>query len=227
MNTPASQCWAVVPVKAVSSAKQRLARLLSEAERAELVRCMLTDVLVALSGATRIAGTLVVTRDPALTALAASHGASVLAESRPGLSAAVGEAAGRLAARGIAAMLALPADLPLLSGAAIDDLVASHRGGITVATDAARDGTNALLCNPPGAIDFHYGPGSCRAHMAAAAARGVPARCLTVPALALDIDTPADLADLVRAAAGGASHAWLVSHGIAARLQAEHAQATA
>ena len=72
--------WAIVPVKNLPQAKQRLAGVLSASERRALFRAMLEDVLGALSKNKSIAGILVVTRDDEATTLAASYGARVLEE---------------------------------------------------------------------------------------------------------------------------------------------------
>ena len=51
-----SPLWAVVPVKNLQDAKQRLASVLSAGERLELFRAMLEDVLSALSECRGLAG---------------------------------------------------------------------------------------------------------------------------------------------------------------------------
>ena len=51
--------WALVPVKAGGLGKQRLARHLSEAQRGELVRVMLGEVLEALAATAAIQKVLV------------------------------------------------------------------------------------------------------------------------------------------------------------------------
>ena len=45
MANPNKQLWAVVPVKSMAQAKQRLAGVLAAHERAALARAMLQDVL--------------------------------------------------------------------------------------------------------------------------------------------------------------------------------------
>ena len=57
-------------------------------------------------------------------------------------------------------------------------------------------GTNALVLSPPDAIEPSFGPDSLERHVAAAEAAGVPHRVEEVPGLALDVDTPDDLAAL-------------------------------
>ena len=67
-----------VPVKDLVNAKQRLIPFLSPSERGDLARAMLEDVLDALARA-QVGPVLVVTRDPAVEALARRHGAGTLA----------------------------------------------------------------------------------------------------------------------------------------------------
>mgnify|MGYP001183629231 FL=1 len=57
------EIWAVVPVKAFASAKQRLSGVLTGSQRAELARAMLQDVIATLRATTRISRILVVTND--------------------------------------------------------------------------------------------------------------------------------------------------------------------
>src|SRR5206468_2259330 len=70
---------AAVPVKDLVNAKQRLVPALGVAERAALAAAMLEDVLAAL-GAARLDRVWVVTREPAVGALARAGGAEPLAE---------------------------------------------------------------------------------------------------------------------------------------------------
>src|SRR5437773_1301945 len=70
---------AAVPVKDLINAKQRLVPALGAAERAALAAAMLQDVLAALAAA-RLDRVWVVTREPAVLALARARGAEPLAE---------------------------------------------------------------------------------------------------------------------------------------------------
>lgn len=67
--------WAVVPIKELDGAKQRLAPLLSPAQRRALIEVMMGEVLEAVAGAKRLAGILVVTLDPQATAIGRRLGA--------------------------------------------------------------------------------------------------------------------------------------------------------
>ena len=65
--------WAILPVKEMAGAKQRLAALLSPEERIALMRVMVEDVVAALCGASGLAGIALVTLDPWASELAARH----------------------------------------------------------------------------------------------------------------------------------------------------------
>jgi len=119
-----------------------------------------------------------------------------------GLNGAVTEAAQLLRQRGAATMLVLHGDLPAVTPSEIERLLALHRRGpgghLTLVPDSARQGTNLLAASPPNAIPFAYGAGSFQAHCHLAHARGMAVQVMHSAALALDIDTPADLAELKR-----------------------------
>ncbi|HVS13883.1 MAG TPA: 2-phospho-L-lactate guanylyltransferase [Thermoanaerobaculia bacterium] len=203
----ASRPWALVPVKSPRDAKSRLAAVLGPAERAALVEHMLRDVLAALRSCTRLAGIALITPDSEVAALAEREGAHPLEEDpreeRPGPNAAIRQARHLLAQRGATAMLVVPGDVPLLTGAAVARLLDAlpATGGVVIAPDAARVGTNALLCAPPGLIDPAFGPGSFVEHQARARRAGVEPIVLALPELALDLDEPADLRRLLQARA--------------------------
>ncbi len=72
--------WAVVPLKNIRHAKQRLAPFLTPAERSELMLAMITDVLTALTHTPDLAGILLVSRAPEATDLARAHGCELYAE---------------------------------------------------------------------------------------------------------------------------------------------------
>jgi 2-phospho-L-lactate guanylyltransferase len=100
-------------------------------------------------------------------------------------------------AAGAAAVLILPIDLPEVSTAAIDAVLASldhepRRPLVAIVADRHGRGTNALLLAPPDAIDTCFGGDSHAAHARAAADAGATLVELGGP-LALDLDTPDDL----------------------------------
>jgi len=120
-----SRVWAVVPIRGLETAKTRLGGGLDAEERVELVTWMLRRTLRATHAAHSIAGTVVVTMDPAAAGLAKEHGAIGLVELAPGLNPAIEAGRSVAVARGATAVLVLPADIPGVSAAAIDDLLAA------------------------------------------------------------------------------------------------------
>ena len=78
-----------------------------------------------------------------------------------------------------------------------------------VVPDRHGTGTNALLLTPPDALTPSFGPGSCARHQELAVAQGRRPKWWMSPTLALDVDTPDDLAALqqtLAATRGGAAH---------------------
>jgi 2-phospho-L-lactate guanylyltransferase len=194
--------WAVVPVKSFASTKQRLAGALAPEDRARLARAMFGDVLDALTHAPSLAGLLVVTADPDAVEMARVAGAQVLHETRgEGTAAAVALAARELAAAGRAGMLVLPADVPAITVADVETLIAAHarqtakdkQAAVTLVPAGADGGTNALVCSPPDALPPCFGPDSFRRHVALAQQLGMQPCVLSLARLSRDIDRPEDL----------------------------------
>lgn len=220
MSAPA---LAVIPVKPLGAALGRLGGVLGAPERRALQAAMLVDVLAACRAAPALAGTLVVTADPEVGALARAGGAQVIDEgdAPQGMNAAVRRGLAAAGRAGAGAALVLTADLPLVRP---DDLAALAAAVPDLAPAAAlapsRDGTgtNAMLVRPPGALAPRLGPGSLARHLAEAARRGVTVALCERPGLALDVDTPADLVALCAAGASGATGAVLARAGLAGGL---------
>jgi 2-phospho-L-lactate guanylyltransferase len=195
MNARRNIC-AVVPVKETTDAKQRLARALSGAQRRQLALAMLEDVLATLAEVRELAGILVVTVDPAASAMAACHRARVFAGgARDGHTGAVMAAAQLLAAESCD-LLELPGDVPLVAADDIRHLIAAHGNAPAFTIVPARDelGSNAVLCSPADAVPMRFGDNSFFPHLAAARACGIEPKVVQLPRIALDIDTPEDLA---------------------------------
>jgi 2-phospho-L-lactate guanylyltransferase len=181
-----------IPVKRLARAKSRLEALLGPDQRRRLVLAMLADVLAAARAVVEPGRCMVVGADPEVADLAGRLGAAFLRDPGRGLNAALRHAAARAAAAGAAWLLVLPGDVPAATPADLARLLAED-ADVVVVPARAGDGTGALLLRPPQAIAFRFGPGSCRAHVAEAAARHLAWRLLPVPALAQDVDRPQDL----------------------------------
>ena len=189
--------WAVVPVKELDRAKERLAPLLSTELRRALMLTMLEDVLGALAEAPGLEGLAIVTVDPAARQMAMRYGARIIeAGARDGHSGAVAAAARLLAEEGQPGMLTLPGDIPLVTPGEIIRLLAAHRlaPAFTIAPSRDERGSNAIVCSPPEAVPLRFGEDSYFPHLRAAEACGIRPTVQRLPGIALDVDTPEDLA---------------------------------
>ena len=191
---------AVVPLKALSSAKSRLSGVLSERERQDLVASLFHGVLRACLGATRVDQVLVVAGDSMGLLLADPRRSLTMLEREPGLSGALALADEQLERMGAESSVVVVADLPFVGPDDLDRLCAAAPDGPCVVVAPAGDGgTGALFRRPATVIPTAFGPGSAAAHLAAAAAAGVPALTVSAPGLATDLDTPEQL-DMLRSA---------------------------
>lgn len=209
--------WAVVPVKALGEAKQRLAAVLPLEARRKLVLVMLQDVLAALRQVERLGPVLVVTPDAFVAELAESNGTMVLREEQGrGHSAAATAGLTHALVHGALQALTLPADVPLVTPDELRSVVAA--AGVaegpraTLVPSRDGDGTNALLIAPPDALEPSFGPGSFARHVAQAEARRIGCRVLHLPGLGTDIDEPRDLLRLIQEKQGCKRYGFLEAH---------------
>ena len=218
---------AVVPLKNLSQAKSRLAPLLSDLERRNLVVAMFGDVLAALKQAKGLSDIFVVA-DGLNDRL---DGVSLILEvENRGYDEAVCAALADPRVFGAEAMLVLPGDLPMVRPGDIEAFIdkfnckESKTGklvGPMVRIAPARDGdgTNALLLAPPGLMASQFGPGSFARHRAAAEALISTVEIVTPPGLAVDIDTPQDLLDFCARDGDTGTHDFLRRSGVVDRLK--------
>lgn len=187
----------VIPAKPLDRALSRLAGVLGPEVRCAVQTAMLTDVVAAATGFSD--QVIVVSADQRVAMIAASCGAQVVPDAVPaaGIDVAV--------SRGVAVIdsdevLVLMGDLPLATSADLHAVaVALGRGpGIACAVSADGTGTNALYLRPPRVIATAFGVDSLERHVVAATDAGVRAVSLVAPGLERDIDTPDDLAALLR-----------------------------
>lgn len=218
--------WAVLPIKDLDAAKQRLTDVLSPAERRGLFRAMVEDVLAALAAVDALDGVMIVSGDPEAAALADRYGARLLHEpENQGHTAAVTTAASVLVAEGADGMVQVPGDVPLITAEEVAGVLAMHGAGRAMTIVPAHDerGSNCVVLSPPDVMPLRFGNDSFFPHLASARERGLEPRIVEMPGLALDIDTPADLTLLLQRPAPTRTHVFLDESGIAARLGASSA----
>jgi len=191
---------AVLPVKRLDAAKQRLAAGIDEERRRELAAAMVADVLDAIGEARAIERLIVVSGDPIAQELASKAGAEVVPDPEDAGHVQAAQAGiVRAEAEGAERVVLLAGDCPLLDPRELDRLltgVPTHYVGIV--PDRHGTGTNALLLSPPSAIVPAFGEGSRDRHVEAARAAGLPFGIEELPSIELDLDTPADVIALQR-----------------------------
>ncbi len=193
--------YILIPVKDLTRAKQRLATLMSQAERTQLAWAMLENTFAAAAQTRTIDRVAIVTLyQPAIT-LAEKYGMEVILEREQiSESASVDFGSQELLKRGAEAVLRLPLDLPLITAADIEQILAcdAHAPSTIIVPSHEGTGTNAILRRPPALFPSHFGPGSLAKHLAEAESINAQCRVLELPRLALDIDEPQDVAALLR-----------------------------
>jgi 2-phospho-L-lactate guanylyltransferase len=204
--------WAVVIARVGNGAKSRLAGVLDVGQRHELALAMLNDVLdVCTSPEAPLDGTIAVANQP--IAIRTSRVLTIQdAGCDMNLAALIGlQAAHRY---GATTAIVLPGDIPLLSAKDLQLLVATaahHARAVVVGASRDRQGTNALLLRPPDAIVPAFGPPSVERHVRLGDSAGATTHVLHNLGLALDVDTPPDLAALADLPVGARTAEFLVA----------------
>jgi 2-phospho-L-lactate guanylyltransferase len=202
---------AILPIKNLDQAKQRLSPELDPTPRRALVEAMFSDTLVALRRAKALPDVLVISSDSRAQRIAEGYGATVLADADSGHNDAALIGLRRASDLGTDRALLLPADCPLIDPAELDQLAQwpTPERGVLVVPDRHGTGTNGLLLHPPDAMEPSFGEGSHARHLGNARAAGVHAETVQLPSLALDLDTADDLSVIEQTLAsrrGGAAH---------------------
>jgi 2-phospho-L-lactate/phosphoenolpyruvate guanylyltransferase len=185
-------------VKRFTAAKQRLDAALEPQARESLAAAMLGDVLAAVERSSSLERVIVVSDEPGVRGVVRAPGVELLGDPSDADHS-------RAAARGIEealghdadAVALLPGDCPLLDPDELDaalSRVVPKRVGIV--PDRHGTGTNALLLAPPDAIEPAFGEDSRARHERLARAAGEKVAIERLDSLALDVDTPDDLAAL-------------------------------
>jgi 2-phospho-L-lactate guanylyltransferase len=211
--------WAVLPVKDTAAAKLRLSARLTPQQRTALARAMLEDVADALASTGSLAGIVLMTTDPFARDVARRIGARVLAEgAHDGQTGAIAAAARVLAAERRGAMLTIPGDVPLVTAAEIETVIARHADAPAFTIVPAHDelGSNMIVCSPPDRVPLRFGDNSYFPHLDAARRCGVTPAIVRLPGLALDIDHPRDMEAFMRIPSRTRARALLDEFGIRA-----------
>jgi len=191
---PARRTTVAIPVRALEGAKSRLGAVLDAEERRDLVEGLLRLAVDAARATPGVGDVVVVSPDPEVLAVAVAAGATPLLQRSRGLNPALQEA--RETAAGADRLLILPGDLPTVTSADLAAILTAGDGAgspsVVLVPDRHRRGTNALLLDPPEAIDPAFGGDSRAGHAWLAGSADIPFVELA-GILELDLDTPDDL----------------------------------
>lgn len=177
----------LVPIKAFSAAKARLAEALSPEQRVALARSMATRVVLAAHDLP----VHVVCDDAEVAEWAHDLGATVVWAPGTGLNGAVRAGIEALAAAGIDRVVVAHGDLPR----ARDLTWLADGDDVVLVPDRRSDGTNVLAMPTSCGLEPAYGPGSFRRHLHAAVTLGLAVRVVRDRDLEWDVDLPADLGE--------------------------------
>ena len=157
---------------------------------------MLTNMLNCLRDVTQVDNLIVISYDPSTLAIARDLGAKTVLESRiTNLNRALRKATAAAKAFNATQVLILPADLPLINKEDIIRFI-KHRGEppeIIISSDYRQNGTNALLVNPIGVIDYDFGEWSFKKHIEQAERKKLRIDICDIESIKYDLDIPEDL----------------------------------
>ncbi len=185
----------ILPVKALHRAKERLSTHFDADERRRIADALFEDAL----GLCRSAEFLewwVVSDGRDVLERAAERGLRTVADPGDGLNPALRTAIAAAAAAGAASVTIIPCDAPLAFRGDLVDLVDTGATSDIVVVPSEKDGgTNGLYLDPPDLFEPNFGEGSLRRHLGIAERAGYRCSLLSLPRLALDIDTIEDVRD--------------------------------
>jgi 2-phospho-L-lactate guanylyltransferase len=184
----------IIGLKRLVHAKQRLMPEVSAEDRRRLMLDMLRSVVTAARAAD-LGPVALATSEPTAPSLGVALGVAVLSDGDLPWNDGLVHAMRSLTPRPTR-VLYLAGDVPLVTAEDLRMFVSTSPSpgvGIARARDA---GTNALVIAPADAMGPLFGARrSSEAHLAAAAAAGLPSHLADIPGLGLDVDTVADALD--------------------------------
>lgn len=213
----------LLPIKDLRNAKQRLAAVLSPAERISLAEAMLSDTIRAVTEVREADAIFVATNYEPVIQLARANGWEILREdSQVSESVSVDAASRSCEKQGFSAVLRIPLDIPLVQARDIDELLVIDSDGPAVVIVPSRDGTgtNAILRTPPTLFPSHFGSGSFAKHYTEAQSASAQVIIRRNPRLEMDVDDESDLRALLQHDLNGtATGEWLARSGALASLK--------
>jgi 2-phospho-L-lactate/phosphoenolpyruvate guanylyltransferase len=197
----------LIPVKSLTTAKQRLAAALDQERRSQLAEAMLRDVMTAAAGVLGRIDVALVTNDAQARALATEFGFLVIDDPRnESETAAIEMATAWCEQRGYDTTIVVPGDIPLITGDELRRVLdAAPAEGAVFVPAYDRRGSNCILRRPASIIALRFGNDSFLPHCEAMRKTGRELVILEMPGIGLDIDNPHELTLLLQR--DGSTHA--------------------
>ena len=185
----------LIPVKSLSTAKQRLADALSQSQRSQLAEAMLRDVMAAAAPVLGRIDVALVTGDARAQHLAREFGFGVIEDTRnESETAAIEMATAWCEQHGYFATVVVPGDIPLITSDELHRVLdAAPAEGAVFVPSYDRRGSNCILRRPASIIPLRFGNDSFLPHCEAMRKTGRELVILEVPGIGLDIDNPHEL----------------------------------
>jgi 2-phospho-L-lactate guanylyltransferase len=185
----------LIPVKSLTTAKQRLASVLRQERRSQLAEAMLRDVMTAAAGVLGRIDVALVTGDVRARALAAEIGFLVIDDScNESETAAIEMATAWCEQQGYDTTVVVPGDIPLITSDELRRVLdAAPPEGAVFVPAYDRRGSNCILRRPASIIPLRFGNDSFLPHCEAMRKTGREPVILELPGIGLDIDNPHEL----------------------------------
>jgi len=192
----------LIPVKDLTTAKQRLAEALDPSQRSQLAEAMLRDVMTAAAGVLNRLDVALVTGDARAQRLALDFGFGVIEDTRnESETTAIAMATAWCEQRGYDTTVVVPGDIPLITGDELHRVLdAAPTEGAVFVPAYDRRGSNCILRRPASIISLRFGNDSFLPHCEAMRKTGKELVILEMPGIGLDIDNPHELDLLVQRA---------------------------
>ena len=186
-----------MPVKRLDHAKRRLSPHVDDHNRQRIARALFDDAL-ALCESIGFLEWFVVSDDDEALRTAQARGFRVVRDQGDGLNEAVELGIEAALMAGADSMTMIPCDVPLAFKGDLVDLLDTGATSDVVVVPSERDGgTNGLYLSPPDLLAPRFGEGSLRRHIEVAEQSSLRCALLSLPRLALDIDTIEDVRDFL------------------------------
>jgi 2-phospho-L-lactate guanylyltransferase len=191
-NLNSNNVIAILPIRITQQSKNRLASVFEIETRLELAHVMLKDVLQAIRDSRYISQTILVCSDYETHSRLQSFEPEIFFTPKQGLNEELALAANHAITLEPDALIYILADLPLLTGLTINQIIQTglEKASSVIASDWHGTGTNVLFIQPPNAFKPQFGSKSFERHLHMAHSLNHPIVCITFPNLEpnLDID---------------------------------------